>query len=266
MKVVKTNQDLIVGRKYLCRTRPIKLQNGSYSKPEIEIYRVGEEQGRRYVGPHRFWAYDKHDAIISWAGEQRLNAEAKAMNLPVSEMIVIDSDYEVNSQAMERWDMIGPIPEVKEGLLHLLFDHPEILPFLEGTVSINHDGAVNVFMKSIETDTEGFMPAVIKEKVFTISDEVSLNDFIISNHLVPVEDVDESGFVTTESCGSKIGKQIRLTEKKHNQFGYYNEGAVLTIHQLVDPTGYIAGVVNPNNPYNRQNLVNVGFDGFEFVD
>ena len=276
MKVVKTNQDLIVGRKYLTRTKPILLQNGTYSKPVIEIQHIGEEVGRRYVGNGRFWAYDEHDGFISWNDNQRLEAEAKAMNLPVSEMIVIPSDYEVNSQALERWDMIGPIPEINEGILHLLFEHPELSELFERPISLHPDGNIAVLIDSVDdewhllTDKEdaiaisNYLAGQKEDSIKWVEEIDNLPDqFPVSN---VIDNVDESGFVTTESCGDKVGKRIRLTEKKHNQFGYYNEGAVLTIHQLVDPTGYIAGVVNPNNPDNRQNLVNVGFDGFEFVD
>jgi hypothetical protein len=93
----------------------------------------------------------------------------------------------------------------------------------------------------------------------------------------PPEDEDKYGFVTTTLCGDKLGKQVRLTEKKHNQFGYYKEGSILTIADFHEKHGYCAGVltdVKHEYPISDlysvrpvyETIVTIGWSGFDFID
>ena len=201
MKLIKTNQELIVGRKYLCRTKPIKAQNGSFSVPYVEIHQIFEEDGRRYVGKNRFWAYDKYDRIISYKGNVRIKKEADDVGVPESEISVIDSDYEVNSQALERWDIIGPIPEIKKEILDCLFDYPDFLECFSRVISFHPDGDIAVKLEPTDLD-DAFVLIQGKESV--------------QEYFNPAPAVTEEEICCEELHYPKDGFDVILTEDKYN--------------------------------------------------
>lgn len=273
MKRVTTNQDLIVGRRYLTRDIPVLLFNGSYSKPEIKIQYIGEDSGRRYVGKHKMWAYDRHDGIISWNGKQRLEAEAKAMNLPVSEMSVIPEDYEVNSQALERWEMIGPIPDVKEGLLHSLFDYPDFLKCFNRAILLNCNGDLGLQLDP-EEDVFAAISSIEDIKLFFDNDpseadvettnpnceniEVPMAQSAMNNKPQFQKDMLPESMFIRYNPQEMIGKYVRLTENKYGQVGYFPKGSILLVAGFRD--GFLL------KEEKSELVINGVDDGFEFID
>ncbi len=398
MQRITANQQLEEGRKYLCRGKQ-PYTNGTFGKPRIESVSFNREGGGyrlRQLGGN--WAYDAVDSIISYDGRLRIanlagvtyNDVEKAIrdkpfqdqyfNIPVEA-----KDYAVSSQALEQWDVIGPIPEVNIVVLNALFEHPELIEVFNKDILIHPNGGVAVIVNDVNVFTreqwepindeleirialdiikenstpirlsqeqlatapqvwnggepeiqhmpmdEGRLPPLLadnldkefiaslgrlehlqltpdtnpnnepeievigtcgrchKEMAFNVPRLGEAGGFIhkdtgnfecLSDDINPPTGPagpDEHGFVTTESCGDKVYKQIRLTEKKHNQFGYYNEGAILIISEFDEKLGYCAGIVEgvkTNYPITSagsikpvfRNIVNIGFDGFEFVD
>lgn len=273
MKLVKTNQDLIVGRKYLCRTKPIKVQNGSFTTPELSILHVGEDQGRRYVGPSKFWAYDQHDGILSYDGQQRIKKVAEeTLNNSVE---ILDSDYEVNSQAIERWDMIGPIPEIQEGLLNNLFDYPFLLKAFENPISLHPNGDVALYIpEGIENcSDDGWYLISDKDSARELNAELAANEEIdnyISGGEIPMvqsamnnkpqfqKDMLPVSMFIRYNPQEMIGKYVRLTENKYTQLGYFPKGTILLIAEFND--GFLL-------KEEKSEIVIIGVDdGFEFIE
>lgn len=424
MQVITSNQQLENNRKYLCRNkRPF--ESGGYSKPELKRVDMSRECSgyplRRLGG---FWAYDKADKIISYDGMLRIAISADRTYADVEKAIsekpfqdqyygvqVEDADYTDSSQALDQWDVIGPIPEIREEVLHALFEYPLLIELFNRPVSLQPDGDISVLINEGDeithevwhsiSDQEDLKEVITiledQEKPFKLnpeqmvaapevwsgdklacsicSEEIILNvprlgsnggfvhkdtgkiecasddgtedeqitpiladnldkEFVeslgrlehlqtehideeVTDHGIDVSNLifndtfpiacifckhevilesslddrveryvhkdtsitecsqelttdvngpDKHGFVTTESCGSKIDKKIILTERKHNQFGYYITGSILTIMSFNNTTGYVAGIPAPDHASTFLNVVNVGFDGFEFVD
>lgn len=375
MKLITSNQDLLVGRHFLCRKKN-KNPNGLFEKPEI--LEVGLFfNGWRYLGPNKIWAIDEHDKIMSHEGHTRIHAEVikRLPNIRLEEVVklekafphastyygipTIKEDYIINSQALEKWDIIGPLPAIKEEILNAFFDYPELLKLTNKPIQIFNGGAIGLmvrdgqeaedeqweFIQDVQTAEvlyntiieEGIHPSIVPKTTLTelvnkanerykkssdnfytstwkmlekfsqktmqvdepgvataVSDEIKRCLFCVKElkyncprlghhggyvhkdtgklECEPPEDEDKYGFVTTTSCGDKLGKQVRLTEKKHNQFGYYKEGSILTIADFHEKHGYCAGVLTdvkheyPTDKPIYETIVTIGRSGFDFID
>lgn len=378
MKLITSNQELVVGRRYLCRSKH-HYSGRSIEKPEI--LEVGLSSGWRYLGPNKIWAIDEHDKIMSYVGYIRIHYEAikRLPNIRLEEVVklekafphastyygipTIKEDYIINSQALEKWDIIGPLPDIKEEILNAFFNYPELLKLTEKPFLVCKDGSVSLMteetsnfgamwelvhdvqtaemlhntiidegihpsiapktaptelinkanerykkssddfytstwkmlekfsQKTMQVDEPGVATAVsdeIKRCLFCVK-ELKYNCPRLGHHggyvhkdtgkleCEPPEDEDKYGFVTTTLCGDKLGKQVRLTEKKHNQFGYYKEGSILTIADFHEKHGYCAGVltdVKHEYPISDlysvrpvyETIVTIGWSGFDFID
>lgn len=160
MKLITSNQDLIEGRRYLCRPKQPFI-NLTFPKPTLEkvsMNRGTREQPHRQLGS--IWAWDKKDKIMAYEGKLRITSLSNKTTKEVFEAIqlnpyldeyfgikVEESDYDTNSQALDRWDVIGPIPEIKEEVLHALFEYPSLIECFNKPISLHPNGDIAVIIK-----------------------------------------------------------------------------------------------------------------------
>lgn len=274
MKLVTSNQDLIVGRRYLCRTKPIEYQKGSFSKPELSILLVGEQEGRRYVGPNKFWAYDKNDGIVSNYAIAMKKEQAKAMSLPDSVIPITESDYEENSQALPIWDMIGPLPEIQEGILHNLFDYPALLKAFENPVSVHPNGDVALYIpEGIENcSDDGWYLISDKDSARELNAELEAN-IEIDTYVSKEPEMTQSAAKEKPTFSKEMlndgkvqwkengngWKTVMLTETKFVSDGFYPKGTMFILGAWVE---HLKGFDFMNS---AGDVVLTGMnDGFEF--
>lgn len=234
MRRILKNSDLIVGRKYYCKSK----LGGTLSIEEV--FMDGHHAGPhpsdcKYVGKGRIWAVGPEDNVyMSGGGEQY-----------------------INDQALAKWDIIGPIPEINLAIADALFKHQDLLdrmsPFdNEASCLILNDGSIGfnngdvITVDNLDEYIKDNCIVVLPEKTVTIAAQDSSPSFLP---------------LGLENIGL-IGRRVKLTEDKYNESGLFPEGMLVTIMGWLDggSAGYLAVDATTCQ------RVALGWDGFKLID
>lgn len=196
MKVITTPQELIPGRNYLIRHKQ-PFTNGTFPKPRIEKCTSHREDGLhnplRQLGG--MWCWDKKDKLFHFdAIDLLVKTSGKTFN-EVYDFIrnnpdqnnyfgidITEDMYTDNNQALKMWDVIGPIPEIKEEILHALFDKPELLQFFQKPVKLFDDGSVAVLTQDgLNFSDEEWIMLSDKEDFTYLPEKVIEQELVIHN-------------------------------------------------------------------------------------
>lgn len=146
------------------------------------------------------------------------------------------------------WDIIGPIPEIKDDIILTLFNYPYLTEVFSRPMWIREDGSVIIYdddflnMATLAGydiyDKEDIARHFCDDRVDTEDDDDVVKEMPFK--MDGEGNVVLSDFKFKEDIKYKVGNYIKLKIDLHNEEGYFPTGSVLKILDKYNH-GYIVG-------------------------